>query len=130
MNSNPVIKVLIADDYEANRTGLSLVFETLKTIKVVGMARNGLEAVQLCATTCPDVVIMDLQMPGMDGIAATQIIKKRFPEIKIIITTSFDDRKKIEEALRAGAMTYLTKDTPIDELITTIRQAYTAVNYP
>lgn len=117
-----MIKVLIADDHHVVRRGLLFFLKTQKDIEVVGEAKNGLEAVQLVETFQPDVVLMDLVMPEMDGIKATEQIKAKWPEVKVLMLTSFSDQDHIVPALQAGASGYQLKDIEPDELVESIRQ--------
>ena len=117
-----MIKVLIADDHHVVRRGLLFFLKTQKDIEVVGEAKNGLEAVQLVESLQPDVVLMDLVMPEMDGIQATEQIKVKWPDVKVLMLTSFSDQDHIVPALQAGASGYQLKDIEPDELVESIRQ--------
>lgn len=117
-----MIKVLIADDHHVVRRGLLFFLKTQKDIQVVGEATNGKEAVELTATYRPDIVLMDLVMPKMDGIEATKQIKKLFPEIEVLILTSFSDRDHVIPAIEAGAAGYQLKDIEPDDLVASIRK--------
>ncbi|MCX7711314.1 MAG: response regulator transcription factor [Clostridia bacterium] len=117
------IKVMIVDDHAVVRSGLSAFLMTCDELELVGEASNGKEAVALCAEIQPDVVLMDLIMPEMDGAAATREIKKSFPNIQVIILTSFKEQNLVEDALQAGAIGYLLKDVTVDELAAAIRSA-------
>ncbi len=118
------INLLIADDHLMVRKGLRLFLQSQEDIEIVGEASNGLEAVKLAKELLPDVILMDLIMPEMDGIEATKELKKEFPSIKIIMLTSFSDQDHVLPAIRAGAEGYQLKDIDPDELIYTIREAY------
>jgi DNA-binding NarL/FixJ family response regulator len=118
-----VIKVLIVEDNAVVRAGLSQLLESEADIKVVAMATDGAEAVELAAAHHPDVILMDLSMPGTDGIEATRRIHEQDPESQIVILTSFSDRDRILEALDAGAIGYLLKDAEPDELFRGVRAA-------
>ncbi|MGA9288236.1 MAG: response regulator transcription factor [Anaerobacillus sp.] len=118
------INLLLADDHLMVRKGLRLFLQSQKDIEIVGEASNGLEAVTLAKELNPDIILMDLIMPGMDGIEATKELKKDFPSIKIIMLTSFSDQDHVLPAIRAGAEGYQLKDIDPDELIFTIREAY------
>ena len=98
-----MIKVLIADDHHVVRRGLLFFLKTQKDIEVVGEAKNGLEAVQLVESLKPDVVLMDLVMPELDGIQATEQIKLKWPDLKVLMLTSFSDKDHILPAMEAGA---------------------------
>lgn len=116
------IKVLIVDDHHMVRRGLMFFLKTQDDIEIVGEAMNGKEAVQFVESITPDVVLMDLVMPEMDGAEATKQIKEKFPDVKIVILTSFSDQDHVIPALRAGASGYQLKDIEPDELVRTIRQ--------
>jgi DNA-binding NarL/FixJ family response regulator len=118
------IKVLIVDDHHVVRRGLLFFLKTQKDIEIVGEASNGEEAVQLIQQLKPDVVLMDLVMPVMDGIEATKKIKEMAPETKILILTSFSDQDHVIPAIRAGASGYQLKDIEPDELVRTIRAVF------
>ena len=111
-----MIRVVIADDHAVVRTGLAELLSTVSDIELVGTARDGAHAVAVCAEQRPDVVLMDLEMPDVDGIEATRRIKAAHPETAVVILTSFSDRERILRALDAGAAGYLLKDAEPDEL--------------
>lgn len=115
------IKVLIADDHHVVRRGLLFFLKTQQDIEVVGEAINGQEAVQLVHQLQPDVVLMDLSMPVMNGVEATKAIRQANSDVKIIILTSFSDQDHVIPAIRAGASGYQLKDIEPDELVSTIR---------
>ena len=116
-----MIRVLIADDHHVVRRGLLFFLKTQKDIEVVGEAKNGLEAVQLVEALQPDIVLMDLVMPEMDGIQATKRIKERWPNIYVLMLSSFSDRDHVLPAIEAGASGYQLKDIEPDELVESIR---------
>jgi DNA-binding NarL/FixJ family response regulator len=118
------IKVFIVDDHHVVRRGLLFFLKTQKDIEIVGEASNGEEAIQLIQQLKPDVVLMDLVMPVMDGIEATKKIKEMAPDIKILILTSFSDQDHVIPAIRAGASGYQLKDIEPDELVRTIRAVF------
>ena len=118
-----MIRVVIADDHGVVRGGLAQLLGTLDDVELVGAAANGTEAVAVCGEQHPDVVLMDLEMPEMDGIEATRRIKEAQPEVAVVILTSFSDRERILRALDAGAAGYLLKDAESDELARSIRAA-------
>jgi DNA-binding NarL/FixJ family response regulator len=118
-----MIRVVIADDHGVVRGGLAQLLGTLDDVELVGAAANGTEAVAVCGEQHPDVVLMDLEMPEMDGIEATRRIKEAQPEVAVVILTSFSDRERILDALDAGAVGYLLKDAESDELARSIRAA-------
>ncbi|MBU7594954.1 response regulator [Metabacillus halosaccharovorans] len=115
------IKVLIADDHHVVRRGLLFFLKTQKDIDIIGEATNGKEAVKLVSELNPDVVLMDLSMPEMDGVMATKIIRETNTTVKIIILTSYGDQDHVIPALRAGASGYQLKDIEPDDLVQTIR---------
>ena len=117
------IRVLIADDHALVRSGLETILLLYDDIELVAEADDGAEAVALCEQTMPDVVLMDLVMPGMDGVAATREIMRRCPATKVLVLTSFSDEGLIENALGAGASGYLMKDISGDRLAEAIRDA-------
>jgi DNA-binding NarL/FixJ family response regulator len=118
-----VIRLLIADDHAVVRTGLEQLASALPEVELVGTAANGEEAVALCAEHAPDVVLMDLEMPVLDGIEATRQIKSAQPHVAVVVLTSFSDRERILRALDAGAAGYLLKDADPDELGRAVRAA-------
>ncbi len=123
MNKNAKIRILITDDHAVVRDGLSSFLMAYDDLELIGQAKNGEQAVQLCDQLKPDVVLMDLVMPGMDGATASRQIKAKHPEIQIIALTSYKERDLVQSALQAGAIGYLLKDISADELATAIRQA-------
>jgi len=118
-----MIRVLIADDHMVVREGLRAILDTAPDLLAVGEAADGAEAVCLVAEVAPDVVLMDLRMPGMDGIEAIGRIKARHPDVHVVILTTYDDDDYIVRGLRAGARGYLLKDTGRNVLLETIRAA-------
>jgi NarL family two-component system response regulator LiaR len=123
MTANSQIRVLVVDDHKVVRKGLRTFISVHEDLELVGEAGNGEEAIEQCAALHPDVVLMDLKMPVMDGPTAIGHIHKRFPEIKIVALTSFDDDTIAHRALEAGAIGYLFKDVEEDELMSAIRLA-------
>lgn len=119
-----VIRVLLVDDHDILRKGLVEVIELFDDLQLVGEATNGKRAVELCADLHPDVILMDLVMPEMDGVAATQAIRQNYPDVQVIALTSFEDEKLIQSAKQAGVYSYLLKNVSIDELADAIRSAY------
>jgi DNA-binding NarL/FixJ family response regulator len=117
------IRLLIVDDQALFREGLRTLLSVQPGVEVVGEAGNGEEALRRAAALQPDVILMDLQMPGMDGAAATRLLKKSQPSSKVIVLTTFDDDENVFEGLRAGAVGYLLKDTPSARLVEAIRLA-------
>ena len=123
MNQQNRIKVLIVDDHAVVRSGLTAVLMVNEEFELVGEAGNGEEAVRLCERLKPDVVIMDMMMPVMDGVKATGIIREKFPQTCVIALTSFRERELVEGALKAGAISYLLKNVTAEELVTAIKAA-------
>jgi len=119
------IKIMIVDDQSLVRQGLALLLGSEEDIQIVGEAANGLEACRLAEELNPAVILMDIRMPGLDGVQATANILKKRPHIKIIVLTTFDDDEYLIGALRAGASGYLLKDTPFEELAEAIRVVLT-----
>jgi DNA-binding NarL/FixJ family response regulator len=117
-----VIKVLLADDQTLIRQGIRLLLEIEPDIQVVGQAANGLEALQQVESIHPDVVLMDVRMPEMDGVEATRAISARFPDVKVIILTTFEDDETVFEGLKAGARGYLLKDISSEEMAQAVRR--------
>jgi NarL family two-component system response regulator LiaR len=124
MNKNKTIEVIIVDDHPIVRHGIKTVLMTFDDISVLGEAGNGTEVVALCENTEPDVVLMDIVMPGMNGVEATHALIQRFPQIKIIILTSFPDQDMVKETIEAGAVGFLLKDSPKEIVGDAIRSAY------
>jgi DNA-binding NarL/FixJ family response regulator len=118
-----VIRVAVADDHGVLRDGLAGVIAAQPDMEVVATAANGAEAVAICRSAKPDVVLMDLEMPVMDGIEATRAILADSPEIAVLVLTSFSDRRQITGALDAGAVGYLLKDASADDVVHGIRIA-------
>lgn len=119
-----MIRILLVDDQHLIRQGLKALLELEPDLEVVGEGENGQMALTLIASLQPDVVLMDIRMPLMDGVAATRAINQQFPGTKVLVLTTFDDDQYVAEALRCGAMGYLLKDTPSEELAVAIRSVY------
>lgn len=117
------IRVLLVDDQALFREGLETLLSVHKDIQIVGQAGNGQEAVEVAARVQPDVVLMDVRMPVLDGVRATRLLKKALPQCKVIVLTTFDDDEYIFDALRTGAVGYLLKDVDSAQLIEAIRAA-------
>ncbi len=117
------IKLILVDDHAVVRSGLGKFLKVNKDFQLVGEASDGEEAIQMAALHKPDVILMDLMMPGMDGVAATHEIHKKHPHIKIIALTSFSDQNMVNGALQAGAIGYLQKNVTAAELANAIRSA-------
>ena len=123
MSQNAKIRVLLVDDNDVLRSGLVVLIDTFDDLQLVGEANNGTDAIELCAQVEPDIVLMDLKMPGMDGVAATKIISERFPSIRVIALTSFGDEPLMRSAREAGVHDYLLKNVSIDTIADAIRKA-------
>lgn len=119
-----MIKVLLVDDQQILAEGIKSVLETSRDIKVIGIALDGVQAVEKCALLKPDVVLMDIRMPNMNGMVATKRIKEAHENIKIIVLTTFDDSDYILSAINNGASGYLLKDIGATALIDAVKNAY------
>jgi NarL family two-component system response regulator LiaR len=124
MTESKPIRVMIVDEHDMVRRGL-VAFLRIKTdLESVAEARNGEEAIQMCEKVQPDVILMDLKMPVMDGITATRIIRERWPEVQVIALTSFQEKELVQEVFQAGAISYLLKNVTVEDLAEAIRAAY------
>ncbi len=119
-----MIRLLIVDDHSVVRRGLETLLGTFTDIEIVGTAADGLEAVQLAAERHPDIILMDLSMPNLDGFDATRQILAANPNIRIVALTSFSEQRKVFDAISAGAIGYLLKDSTPAELVEGVRAAY------
>lgn len=124
MTENEPIRVMLVDDHDMVRRGLAAFLQVKPDLELVGEARDGEEAVAVCRRVRPDVILMDLVMPEMDGAAATRAIKKSWPETKVIALTSFQENALVREVLEAGAIGYLLKNVTVDELAAAVRAAH------
>ncbi len=118
---------MLVDDHEVLRSGLKYIIDVIDNLDVVGEASNGIEAVRKCAELQPDVILMDLFMPEMDGVEATRILTREYPQVRIIALTSFKEEQMIQSALEAGAVSYLTKDISIDDLSDAVHKAFAGI---
>jgi DNA-binding NarL/FixJ family response regulator len=116
------IRLLICDDQAIVCEGLRAILEGVRDIEVVGVANNGVEAIELTRTTQPDLVLMDLKMPRMNGLQATRAICDQFPGVRILVLTTYDEDEWVLDAIRSGAAGYVLKDAPQEELIKAIRE--------
>ena len=123
MNTSQTIHVMLVDDHNVVRSGLATFLRAYEDLELVAEAKNGLEAINLCHKERPDVILMELMMPEMDGIAATQAILEKYPEIKVIAMTSFENEELVQGVLAAGAISYLLKNVTSEELARAIRDA-------
>ena len=119
-----MIKILIADDQELIRQSLQLILNNEADFEVTDAVANGLEVVRSVRKNRPDIILMDIRMPEMDGVVCTQIIKENYPDIKIIIVTTFDDDEYVFNALKYGASGYMLKGASMKELSDAIRKVY------
>lgn len=118
-----MIRILLADDQLLFREGLHSLLATQPDIEIVGEAGDGEEAVRLVSQLCPQLVLMDVRMPKLDGVAATRLIHDHYPECRVLLLTTFDDDEYVFEGLRAGASGYLLKDVPVQRLLEAIQSA-------
>ncbi len=118
------MKVLIADDDALIRDGLKILLEIEEDFEVVGTACNGQEAFEICQAVRPDIVLMDIRMPVMDGVLGTKQIKSHFKDIKVVILTTFKDDEYIKEAVKSGAEGYILKNQPSDSIIESLRAVW------
>lgn len=129
METTEPIRILLADDHPVVREGLALLLHTEPDMKVIGQANDGTEAIALFRQLQPDVALLDLRMPQMNGIEAIATIRAEFPEARLILLTTYDNDEDIYQGLRAGAKAYLLKDTPCEELLETIRAVHAGQKY-
>ncbi|GAB4500256.1 MAG: response regulator transcription factor [Anaerolineales bacterium] len=115
------MKILLCDDQAVIRDGMEMLLQLEKDFQVIGTAQDGFEAIELASSKSPDLILMDLKMPGMNGIEATREIRKKHPDVKILVLTTYDDDEWVFDAIRAGASGYLLKDTPRQKIIEAIR---------
>ncbi|MDZ8263244.1 response regulator transcription factor [Nostoc sp. ChiQUE01b] len=119
-----MIRILLVDDQHLIRQGLKSMLESNDQMQVIGEAENGQRALEQIAALQPDIVLMDIRMPVMDGVATTKAIAQQYPDIKVLVLTTFDDDEYVFQAMRLGAKGYLLKDTEPDELMLAIRSVY------
>lgn len=124
MTDSSTIRVMIVDDHTMVRKGLAAMLKAKADLELVGEACDGREALSVCERARPDVILMDLLMPKMDGTATIQVIRERWPQTQIVTLTSFGEKELVHEALRAGAISYLLKNVSVDELADAIRAAH------
>jgi NarL family two-component system response regulator LiaR len=118
------IRVMLVDDHTMVRKGLATFLKVFDYLELVGEAENGADAIKLCGEVLPDVVLMDMVMPDMDGATATALIRQKFPQVQILVLTSFKEGDLIKKALEAGAIGYLLKDVSAEDLARAIRSAH------
>lgn len=124
MNKSDQIKVMIVDDHPIVRSGLASMLQAFDDLEMVGEASSGRNALAKCQSLMPDVILMDMVMPEMDGLETTRAILDLYPSVKIIMLTSFTKEDMVKDALEAGATSYLLKNAPIDQLADAIRSAH------
>ncbi len=124
MTDEPRIKVMLVDDHAVVRSGLSAFLSVVPDLELIGEAENGDEAVRRCGLLNPDVILMDLMMPGTDGVTATRLIHEKYPAVHVIALTSFPEDDLVQKALQAGATGYLMKNVSARELADAIRAAH------
>jgi len=124
MSDETTIRVMIVDDHALVRSGLEAFLLTYQDLELVASAKNGQQAIALCEQAQPHVVLMDLMMPGMDGVEATRKIKEACPQVQVIALTSFKDQELVQGALQAGAIGYILKDVTAEDLANAIRSAH------
>ncbi len=124
-----MIRVLLCDDQDVVREGLRAILGTAPGLEVVGVAQDGAEAVELVEKTKPDIVLMDLNLPGVSGVQATRIIREKFPAVRVLVLTTYDADEWLFDAIRAGASGYLLKDTPRAHLIKAIEGTLTGQTF-
>ena len=115
---------MLVDDHTMVRRGLATFLKVFDDLELVGEAASGEAAIELCGQVLPDVILMDLMMPDMDGATATRLIRQKFPKVQVVALTSFKEEQVVKNALRAGAIGYLLKDVSADELAWAIRAAH------
>ena len=123
MTEKKLIRVMIVDDHSMMRTGLRYTLQSFDDLELVAEANSGSKALALCAEAAPDVILMDMVMPGMDGAETTRLICRHHPQVQVIALTSFQEKDLVERALQAGAIGYLLKNVAADELAQAIRNA-------
>ena len=124
MSAPTPIRVMVVDDHDVVRRGLAAFLKSKVDLELVGEASDGEDALHTCDQVQPDVILMDLVMPKMNGAAATRAIRERHPNVQVIALTSFQEKKLVHEALQAGAISYLLKNVSVDDLAEAIRAAY------
>ncbi len=127
IDERPAVRVLVVDDQRLMRTGIASLLEIQDGLEIVGMAANGQEAIEQAVSLQPDVILMDVRMPIMDGVAATAHIRRQLPDCQVLMLTTFDDEEYVLEALRAGACGYLLKDIPAHDLARAILAAHQGI---
>ena len=124
MKTSQPIRVMLVDDHTLVRRGLATFLKVFDDLELAGEAASGEAAIKLCGQVLPDVILMDLMMPDMDGATATRLIRQQFPKVQVVALTSFKEEQVVQNALQAGAIGYLLKDVSADELARAIRAAH------
>jgi two-component system, NarL family, response regulator LiaR len=124
MTTTKTIRLMLVEDHDILRGGLATFLQSLDDLELVGEAATGIEAISQCGKLRPDVILMDVRMPDMDGMTATQIIREKYPETRVIILTTYMDEELIQEAIQLGVTGYLLKNVSVDQLAEAIRAAY------
>lgn len=124
ISTSEPIRLMIVDDHTMVRRGLATILKVFDDLQLIGEAESGEAAIKLAAEVLPDVILMDMSLPGMDGATTTRAIRKKIPQTQVIVLTSFKDGKLIKQALEAGAIGYLLKDVSADDLVQAIRSAH------
>ena len=124
MSDSQPIRVMLVDDHLMVRRGLATFLKVFDDLELVGETESGQAAIQLCAQLLPDVVLMDMMMPDMDGPTATQLIRQQYPKVQVVALTSYKEQELIQNALQAGAIGYLLKDVSAEQLAQAIRAAH------
>ena len=124
ISSTQPIRVMLVDDHTMVRRGLATFLQVFDDLQLVGEAESGEAALQLCREALPDVILMDMSLPGMDGAATTHAIRQQLPQVQVLVLTSFKEGTLIKKALEAGAIGYLLKDVSADDLVRAIRAAH------
>jgi DNA-binding NarL/FixJ family response regulator len=127
MDTLPEVRVLVVDDQQLIRDGIASMLDVQAGVAVVGTARNGQDAIEQAAALAPDIILMDIHMPVMDGIAATEKLRQQLPDSQIVMLTTFDDDAYIIHSLQAGACGYLLKDISVSDLAQAVRLAHAGV---
>ncbi len=124
MSPSQPIRVMLVDDHTMVRRGLATFLKVFDDLELAGEADSGEAAIELCSQVLPDVILMDLMMPDMDGATATRLIRHQFPSVQVVALTSYKEEQVVQNALQAGAIGYLLKDVSADELAQAIRAAH------